>query len=38
MEPPDADEYFGKVLRRTAKGTRAVACAGAEDVLPVPPY
>ena len=22
MEPPDADEYFGKVLRCTAKGTR----------------
>jgi len=22
MEPPDADEYFGKVLRGTAKGTR----------------
>ena len=22
MEPPDADEYFGKVLRSTAKGTR----------------
>jgi hypothetical protein len=22
MEPPDADEYFGKVLRTTAKGTR----------------
>jgi integrase len=22
MEPPDADAYFGKVLRDTAKGTR----------------
>jgi hypothetical protein len=22
MEPPDADEYFGKVLRSTARGTR----------------
>jgi hypothetical protein len=22
MEPADADEYFGKVLRSTAKGTR----------------
>jgi integrase len=22
MEPPDADEYFGKVLRTTARGTR----------------
>ena len=22
MEPPDADAYFGKMLRDTAKGTR----------------
>jgi hypothetical protein len=35
MEPPDADEYFGRVLPGVAKGA-AVAGAGAEDVLPVP--
>jgi len=36
MEPPDADAYFGKVLRDTAKCTRAVASPGAQDLLPVP--
>ena len=33
MRPADADEYFGKVLRAAARNTRAVAGAGAADVV-----
>jgi len=36
MDPPDADVYFGKVLRDTARGTRLSRVSAAQDLLPVP--
>ena len=36
MEPADADVYFGKVLRDTAKGTRLARAQALKHVLPVP--
>ena len=35
MEPTDADTYFGKVMRHSAKGTRLARGAGPDDVLRV---
>ena len=35
MEPPDADAYFGTILRGAAKGTR-LGRPRAEDLFPVP--
>ena len=36
MEPPDADAYFGKVLRDTAKGARLSRAQALKTLLPVP--
>lgn len=36
MEPADADTYFGKVVRHSARGYPVGSGAGADDVLRVP--